>query len=701
MLALQPNEAMSKLIATELRQIYDLIEDEGELRWTMCRMLKIVGRRNDEWGRELVELLNRTENQRGWDDRREYGYYLLLLLAIQCIRALRAVEADDRAAAAEVEARITNIQDRVRRTKLLARLAFELLRTGAEDRGRKIVQNTLWRELEALQAQDRENNPELWERVYPTIWLANRSRAKAKLRTLSLDVRERAREGLWWVLSTGQAVGDPYQKSRKSHRQLSVEEYDELVELANEVETDDLMYRIFETIGDSASQKESKTTLTRAKRKDLVGEMKRVAEECLPMHRGIQHNGYLVMCLAEATRVERGNQQRWKNLVSMGRALPNDADKAFVLLHLGSLCRGTTKLNTIGEEAKREALSTIANLELLEDRFDRYCIGANLYRGDDPTTCRECLRGALRTLAGEESRTAREKHRHLVKLVYRINPDWVKDIGLLYDDDPARDEERSEVTQELAQLEREKTLHDEIHTRMKIGDVEVEALANSCWQTLGELYAGRGLPAHRDAIRGVLSRAGNGNVEETYPIFAWAIGNLANRPGPVEHKQGPVGDAWIGIRMGLEVHERVSGLREHPKDQGRWRISTEDRASIHISVGERERGVDYIERWLVRVNPDELVVADPYFGPEDVDLLYKVMMASRGCQMHILTGPRGHGTVGYDSIFEAYQNEWRMRFDVEAPTARITVVRKEGTYDSPLHGRYLLVCCLINRFNLL
>ena len=586
--------------------------------------------------------------------------------------------------------RIDKIQDRVRRTKLLSGLAFELLRTGAGNLGRKIVQDKLWRELEALQAQSRENNAALWEQIYPTIWLANRSRAKTKLRTLPFEVREQAREGIWWVLSTGQAVGDPYRKGPKSKRQLSVEEYDELLELAEEAETDELVYRIFQTIGDSGAQRESKVLLTRAKRRDFVGEMKRVAEDRLPMDRGIQHNGYLILCLAEATRLEKGNQQRWKELIIQARAISNKADRAFVLLHLGAACGGTGKLNDLGLVTKQEALRTIADLEIVEDRFNRYCIGANLYRGGDPATCLECLRGALRSLAGEESRTAKAKRQNLLELVYRINPSWVKEIGFLYDDDPAREEVRKEVRLELEQLEQEKTLHDEIQPKTKMRDVSVKDLASSCWQALGELYAGRGLPAQRDAIRAVLTHSGSGHVEETYPIFAWAIGNLTRRSGSPEQKQGPLKDTWDGIRSGLEVHERVSGLPQHNQGRESWRINPEDRASIHISVGERERGMEYIEKWLVRVNPKELIVADPYFGPEDVDLLHKVMMANRGCQIHILTGPKGHRLVEHDLIFEAYKSEWHMRYDVEAPSAQVTIVKKEGTSVSPLHGRYLL-----------
>ena len=690
LLATQPKGGKSEKLAKELRELCEAIEDERERRWTICRMLRIVGRRNDEWGRELVEQLNKAEDQKGWDDRREHGYYLLVWLAIQCIGGLRRVDVDGKEEIEEIERSIDKIRDKVRRTKLLAGLAFELLRTGAEDRGRRIVQGKVWRELEALQAQSLENNASLWGQVYPTIWLANRSRAKTKLRTLSLEVRERAREGIWWVLSTGQAVGDPYRKGPKTQKQLSVEDYHELLELAEEAETDELVYRIYQTIGDSGALRESKGLLTSAKRLDLVGEMKRVAVERLPMDRGIQHNGYLILCLAEAVRVEKGNQQKWKQLIMQARSVSNRADRAFVLLHLGAGCRGTTKLNALGLVTKQEALRTIADLDIIEDRFDRYFMGANLYRGDDPATCLECLRGALRALAGEESRTAKAKRQHLLELVYRINPSWVKEIGLLYDDDPAREEVRNEVRRELDQLEQDKTLHDEIQTKAKMRDVRVKDLANNCWQTLGELYAGRGLPAHRDAIRAVLTRAGSGHVEETYPIFAWAIANLTRRVGPPGHNQGPLKATWDGIRLGLEVHERVCGLRQHIQGRESWRINPEDRASIHIAVGERERGMEYIEKWLVRVNPEHLIVADPYFGPEDVDLLHKVVMANRACQIHILTGPKGHGTLELEPILTAYENEWCMRYDVGVPAAQITIVKKEGTSDSPLHGRYLL-----------
>ena len=65
-------------------------------------------------------------------------------------------------------------------------------------------------------------------------------------------------------------------------------------------------------------------------------------------------------------------------------------------------------------------------------------------------------------------------------------------------------------------------------------------------------------------------------------------------------------------------------------------------------------------------------------------------MANRACQIHILTGPKGHGTPELEQILKAYENEWFARYDVPVPEAQITIVKKEGTSDSPLHGRYLL-----------
>jgi hypothetical protein len=98
----------------------------------------------------------------------------------------------------------------------------------------------------------------------------------------------------------------------------------------------------------------------------------------------------------------------------------------------------------------------------------------------------------------------------------------------------------------------------------------------------------------------------------------------------------------------------------------------------------------FVEDWLLRVKPDYLKICDPYFGPQDLELLRLIRKVVPNCHIDVLTSERKQRELGIDEPYKrAYKEHWSLRVsDQEPPDTDITIAGVIQTRKLGIHDRW-------------
>ena len=144
-----------------------------------------------------------------------------------------------------------------------------------------------------------------------------------------------------------------------------------------------------------------------------------------------------------------------------------------------------------------------------------------------------------------------------------------------------------------------------------------------------------------------------------------------------------------GLLRGADFYLLVSGgdsnIASHPK----WQDRGKDGQHILIHPGEHEKAVGFIRDWMRDNASEYITIVDPYFGPEELDIIVQIMEIDPSLRVTILTGKRQHQEFSC-GLSSAYSSAWRQLCDHSPPEMEILVVGTAGTGSAPFHDRWIL-----------
>ncbi len=98
-----------------------------------------------------------------------------------------------------------------------------------------------------------------------------------------------------------------------------------------------------------------------------------------------------------------------------------------------------------------------------------------------------------------------------------------------------------------------------------------------------------------------------------------------------------------------------------------------------------------LNSWFENEVKDYLIISDPFFGQEDLELLKLLNAVNPNCKVQILTSS-GHQLKQQIPMpwEDAYRNYWLRISDQEPPFTEIVVVGTQTKKESPVHDRWWL-----------
>ncbi len=608
---------------------------------------------------------------------------LLTMSAASCLapRGLLNVETD----IPTIEALVIALPAEGEQAKTWADLASRLFLLGSDELAKTLVAKYVRPLFERVSALDNDYREGLFVDLSYPLFRCNRTLFFEETEKQHSSVADRALFSVARVIAEKTPPSEPCHEVREPALRLTYDELVTLCEIAARIEADVLVFRVSEMVGEALVSDRHEEKYTREQRTDLVSRLRTIARSKFPATRFVSHEGYAVVLEAKILQAEREKSGTpWSSLVARARALPNTADQAFVLGYVADAM--PTRLDGLKRETISAARDAIQELGSLYDRVERSRTLAIIVSRSDPELARTLLRTAMESSTRVTTGDVHSIQRSIVDLAHKIDPAFAAMLAEIVDDDPARRRSRSLLANDLRILEARSKILDP-----RADEVAAKDLPEFAWDALGALNAGRLSCAPLDRIRREVARVVRMPLSEAYPVLLWALANLRTQYGKTKMAESLLRPAFdstiVGSRIAVRLAElslaRTSATKETlpPK-------STD--GHLVVKDGDRVAAFRYIEDWLRRVAPRNLVVVDPYFGPDDLEIVKLVQEASPLCESYVLFGVEGTNGVT-EPVAAAFRSHWRIRLSAADPPQTVLVlVRTEARGLFPLHDRWIL-----------
>ncbi len=550
------------------------------------------------------------------------------------------------------------------------------------DVSKSLVENSILPLLDSLDEDQANYEYRLTVVAAPALHLGLRAAAKAILLRLPKLWQEDARHRIAWTLLTRVPIGDAYEFSRPG-LMPSYDTICQVIDVVHSMTVDWHIYSIIVEIVDSALSAERHGTIKRAQKADIARQLSELVSTKFPSPSGVSHEGYIIVAESHINRLRpKEDKVSTEGLAKRARAVPNTADRAFVLAVIGVFASKAKDRAPLLNEAR----SVIQEIPSLLDRVGRLEQIAVMANSKDGAFCRSLLHEAANLLLRGEAKSIQLRRRSLINAAYRIDPEFAETLAQAVDDDPAK----NMVNRQLEIFRLRDTLMESrrpAQSAIEKEEPRFRDIVDAAWLRLGSLQAGRVKSVPDSHYLTALKNAPEFSMSESYPLYALFVENCVRnelkRSRPSE-KIRPLFEACV---MAAELAALTSEAYD-PKTDGELAFDHSD-SDLYRS-GERKRALERIRLWVQSLAPNETItIVDPYFRPVDVDLLVLICENSTDTRVEVLTGMDSLKEIDGDAR-AAFLKEWAERRSERPPETRIVVVGTRDSHRCPFHDRLYL-----------
>lgn len=574
-----------------------------------------------------------------------------------------------------------------------ANLALAFFRARRPEDGRTVVFQRIRPLLDGISVANLPPKYRAICRVAPALWIANRQTAVEMIQEMDQPYRDEAYSQIVECLMRNQMSPDePFDPTDRHHYAIDFDTAVNVIDLLSNVESDGRIYWFVRKLLDSINVLGKKGTFSREQINRVADRIERQLLPKLPTARYIQHLGYKVLLEARIRKI-RSQKAAIDDLAKTARAIGNKADAAFVLIELVELM--TSRDGSKRMQLLHDAYAFIALIPSRIDQISRYEMLANAALSLDKLVARQAIQQAF-GLCNDVGVDAPDRfvrqQRSIVDLAYRLDKDFADSLAALLNDDPSKESAHRAVTDVISTRVLRKRILDE-NAELDHSRDGVENLPEASWKSLGALNAGAVVPVHLARANELVKLASGLDLRDAYPVFSFAIEDLRMMYGNTSQSGQYVRNMFEAVLRNVEfLDEALHAISQVPFARYRGPDASGSE-SIVVREGEGEKAFGYIRNWLLEHTSEELVICDPYFGPDDLQILLWVKASNPGCRAIVLTSEAHQKNQGISRPYEdAYRDSWRNSIsEAQDPPNTLVVVAGHGPDGKPpVHERWIL-----------
>lgn len=500
--------------------------------------------------------------------------------------------------------------------------------------------------------------------------------------------REIARSDICKTIFRKRSIHDPYKASDTPGYELDAEDIASVLDVLRSMHTDASILAVIEDLCASLSSKKNSAKIRRTQVRDYLNSIDEIIDKKLPDPRNIKHEGYKIAAKAHVLRAratfETVSTGEWQDLFRASQAIANVADRVVVTTMVGGCARGRGPFSD--SKWFNAVKADIPRIPSYSDRIDRYSWVAELMESIDKQQTVSLLKDAMSLsnhLAAESS--GLEKQKRILDLAHSVDPTLVDRIIDLVD----RDEARAPVKEvHLSQIKLKEARKDlaKNPSCIDLDKINAEELAEVCFHNFGSLIGGRILPRPVEEFEKLATVASQLSISHAYPIWAWIIENASKKIG---HRSK--GERLIEIVYDAACHAAELTLSLIGKSNASASTRSGEDVSGLIRPGERGAIFERIRTFASGQDGKLIRISDPYFGPDDLDILHCLAEAAPNSTVRILTSKKHLRDVISDGMFDdAFRSAWQELCEIPPPKTEIVVIALGNDGGHPIHDRWIV-----------
>jgi hypothetical protein len=210
---------------------------------------------------------------------------------------------------------------------------------------------------------------------------------------------------------------------------------------------------------------------------------------------------------------------------------------------------------------------------------------------------------------------------------------------------------------------------------------------------LKSLNSGKLIGIDNNRARGYVQESSAFSLRFAYPVLALVIENAVRNYKDTDQASTHLRPIFKATLMGADLARRLSSKMRNTSEAHRLNAENEEATDQSlIKGGQRAKALERIRNWVRNGSKGRILICDPYFSPENLDMVQLIRAENREIPIEILTSWKHQKDEGVQMPWdEIYQLQWRMNFSESDPgDVHIVVVGAKQTGALPIHDRWCI-----------
>ncbi|MCS1384876.1 hypothetical protein NXZ75_22240, partial [Lysinibacillus sphaericus] len=422
---------------------------------------------------------------------------------------------------------------------------------------------------------------------------------------------------------------------------------------------------------------------------ELLTKASEILEDKLPDQNNINHDGYKTVCYSLFSRFKGTNVKKqiknqlpdFDKLYKTVEKIPNISDKIFVLTKLSSDSY-SFDIN-FSLKCIREAEQLLESITNYVDKIERTEQVIETYQFINQNDTAEFLLNNIFEFVKirKDSHDLERNLEQLIELAHKINPELAHQLAKDIDSP----NQKKEVQRTLKALD----LHVNPHKISDSKKIDETSLKNFYIKTIKSLNSGRGIAQNEELIINSISKSTIQDTEAIMLSINWYIENTIRRNGTA--KISNLSDLFVSIKdttdFTIITDSSVINLEKIKPQLQEIAHLISDQKSHVFKHGNGDKAKEYIVEWINNNSQDSLIIYDPYFSENELDLFMELNIRENIYVITTLDSQKK--SVTRDGLISNFSSAWRKICDQTPPIIDFIVLCSENR-KTPLHDRYII-----------
>ncbi|MGV0946068.1 hypothetical protein ACTS93_02645 [Empedobacter falsenii] len=509
----------------------------------------------------------------------------------------------------------------------LSKLSFIFYENGNITESKKIFDKNIFSDLN-INLEDND--------LIVLIWLHNPDFALRKIEEFSYYFRDLAILKIIDFVLLNKNPFKIYEDKHINSKEISWSDIDKILSLIDRIKKDSFLYTTIEKLVNVICNHKSK--YTKSQIEDVILSLKEIIITKLPDELNIKHNGYLIISKLQIHLLDK-NYFKWIDLYNDTNLIPNLSDKIFVKSLL--LRHYPNKVTDISQQLLLDEL--ILDLKGLKINFEFIErineLTEHLYK-INKTKWTKLVRESLtisNTLSDKESTFKYQQE--LIDTIFKIDEKLCRELVESVDGFDSKNNKDY-----IKKYHNRLSFFEKVNKNENIGNTQynkydvLHAVIKSF-----SLFNSEKIKAKKfEELKLFINSSVEFSIDKSIIIFLYYLMNMYKRNYSSNEKK-QIQDLLLknfdfsfnNFDFIKKIHFHNNGF--HTKFNMDF-LNNDN--NFTVEIGEREAALQYIKDWIIQNKSDEIIIIDPFFAVDDLELLKLFVLNKDVSSFEIITNKK-------------------------------------------------------------